>query len=82
MKYDYLHLYIQIDCLRHIFPINVEHPRKTIVPPCAVVVPVEAAMAVELLAVVFVGLHVTASAFAHQTAVGVVVERFRHTLQI
>lgn len=82
MKYDYLHLYIQIDCLRHIFPINVEHPRKTIVPPCPIVIPIEAAVAVEFLAVVFVGLRVTASAFAHQTTVGVVVVRFRHTLQI
>ena len=41
----------------------------------------KAAVAVELLAVVFVGLRVAAGAFAHQTAVGVVV-RFRHTLQI
>ena len=50
----------------------------TIIPPCAIVVPVEAAVAVELLAVVFVGLRIAAGAFAHQTAVGVVVVHLLH----
>ena len=75
MKYDYLHLYIQIDCLRHIFPINVEHSllhRKTYFVFFRITFPI-----------LFADNHLYVfGAFAHQTAVGVVVERFRHTRQI
>ena len=54
------------------------HSQCPIIVPCAIVIPVEAEHAVQLLAVVLIPLHITARRLCHQAAVGIVVVLLLH----
>ena len=54
------------------------HSQCPVVVPCAIVEPVQAQHAVQLLAVVLIPLHITARRFCHQAAVGIVVVHLLH----